>query len=97
MKTKTVLLLLVILLAALIFTQGVGAMDSDHFILNWRTPLNTAGGGSTASTHYQTNLTIGQTVIQASSSTSYRVRMGIWAGMLQRWFQHLPLIVNVSP
>lgn len=97
MKINTVLLLLVILLAALIFTQGVSAMDSDHFLLNWRTPLNTAGGGSAASSHYQTNLTIGQTVIQASSSTSYQAKMGIWAGILRRWFQHLPLIVNVSP
>jgi hypothetical protein len=97
MKTKTILLFLVISLSALIIVQGAGAMTSDRYRLDWHTMVNNTGGGPAFSTHYQANLTIGQTPIQNSTSSNYQASMGYWAGVLQRWFQHLPLIVNVSP
>jgi len=92
MKTKHVLLLLVVLLAALIFAQSVEAMASENYILNWYTLLNSAGGGTAASSHYQANLTIGQTAIQTSSSSNYQIRLGYWVDTLRQWFLSLPLI-----
>ena len=92
MKTKHVLLLLIVLLAALILAQSVEAMASEHFVLDWFTLLNSAGGGPAASSHYHANLTIGQTAIRTSTSPHYQIRLGFWVEMLRQWFLSLPLI-----
>jgi len=96
MKTKHVLLFLAVLLGVLVFVQGVGAMDSDHYTLDWYTLVNSAGGGPAVSTNFQVNLTIGQTPIQTSASSNYQISLGYWAGALHRWFQHLPLILHTG-
>lgn len=92
MKTKHILLLLVVLLAALIFAQSVEAMASENFALDWYTLLDSAGGGRVASSHYQADLTIGQTTIRSSTSTNYQIRLGYWVDMLRQWSLNLPLI-----
>ena len=96
MKTKPVLILLVVLLAALIFIHSAGAMQSEHYTLDWYTLLNSAGGGPASSPHYQVNYTVGQTAVQVSSSTNYRAGLGYWASLFRNWLLHLPLILKGS-
>lgn len=95
MKRKTFLLTLLLLL---LFVQGVQAMESTNFALDWFTPLNSSGGGPTDSANYAANITIGQTAIYASSSPNYRVGLGYWYGLAEHFGRifsiNLPLITK---
>jgi hypothetical protein len=91
MKRITVLLILLVLL----FLAGnAGAMSSPHYKLDWFTPLTGGGGGPASSAHYAVNLTIGQTVIGASSSTGYRAGLGYWYGIAPEFRVYLPVVVK---
>lgn len=94
MRTKPVLIMLVVLLVVMIFIQGAGAMQSDYYTLDWYTLLDSAGGGPASSTHYQANFTIGQTAEHTSSSANYQVGLGYWFNELREWLLHLPLILK---
>ena len=93
MNRKTFLLTLLLLL---LFVQGVHAMESANFALDWFTPLNSSGGGPAGSANYAANITIGQTAISASSSPNYRVGLGYWYGFVEHFGNlisiNLPLI-----
>jgi hypothetical protein len=95
MKRKTVLLTLLILL---LLAHGAQAMSSINFNLNWLVPLTSSGGGPASSVHYAANFTVGQTVINASSSTNYAVGLGYWYGILPtfrvRFQVRLPIIIK---
>jgi hypothetical protein len=73
---------------------NAGAMSSAHYKLDWFTPLTGGGGGPASSTHYAVNLTIGQTVVGASSSASYRVGLGYWYGIAQQFKVYLPIVIK---
>jgi hypothetical protein len=95
MKQKTILLTLLLILLCV---QGVQAMESSNFSLDWFTPLNSGGGGPTSSTHYAANFTIGQTSIGRASSDNYHAGLGYWYGITKELgaiFQiHLPVITK---
>ena len=89
MRRLTILLLLTTLL--LLITANAGAMSSDNYRLDWLAPL-TGGGGPAGSANYAVNLTVGQTVIGASSSASYASGLGYWYGAVVQNNIYLPLI-----
>lgn len=95
MNRKAILFTLLLLL---LFVQGVQAMESANFSLDWFTPLTSNGGGPASSTHYAADVTIGQTAIGASSSTNYRAGLGYWYGFVEqisRFFNiYLPSIIK---
>ena len=80
MKRKTILPALLVLL----FLVGTtSAMRSDHFWLDWHTPLTTCGGGPASSANYAVDVSIGQVVIGTSSSTNYAICLGYWCAVEQ--------------
>lgn len=81
MKRKAILFTLLLLL---LLVQGVQAMSSTNFSLDWFTPLTSGGGGPANSAHYAADVTVGQTVIGASSSTNFRAGLGYWYGLVQQ-------------
>ncbi|MCA9959493.1 MAG: hypothetical protein KC443_10695 [Anaerolineales bacterium] len=93
MRKYALFLTLIILL---LLSGTLLAMSSDNFRLDWFTPLTTAGGGSTASTNYEANFTIGQTVIGRTSSTNYRAGLGYWGNpsLAGYYSLYLPIIRN---
>jgi len=94
MKQTTILLAL----AALLLLTGVTlAMDSDHYRLDWFTPLTSAGGGAASSTNYAVNLTVGQSAIGASSSTNHGGCLGYWYRTAVQHKVYLPLVLRNYP
>jgi len=82
-------------LAALLLLAGRAlAMRSDHYWLDWYTPLTGGGGGPASSTHYAVNFTVGQSVIGASASTHYKGCLGFWCGAAARYGVYLPLVLR---
>jgi hypothetical protein len=81
------------LIAMLLVAGRALAMSSDHYRLDWFTPLTGAGGGSSNSTSYAVNLTVGQTASGTSASTTYDTCLGYWCMA----FEHrvfLPVILR---
>ena len=89
MRRLTILLLLTTLL--LLIVGSAGAMSSDNYRLDWSTQM-TGGGGPAGSANYAVNLTVGQSVIGASSSASYASGLGYWYGAVVQNNIYLPLI-----
>lgn len=89
MKMKIVL---VSVLAALLLASSALAL-SVAYSLDWFVPLTGGGGGPTSSTHYEANLTVGQTAIGASTSTNYKASLGYWYGIPAYNF-YLPLVLK---
>ena len=75
MKSKMILSVVVLLL---LLAQVAHSMSSTSYRLDWFTPLTTGGGGTSSSTNYAVNITIGQSVTGAASSTGYSVGIGYW-------------------
>ena len=91
MKRVTFLLALV----ALLLLTGVAlAMDSEHYRLDWFTPLTGGGGGTASSASYAINFTVGQSVIGTSDSTSYEGCLGYWCGGAVEHKIYLPLVLR---
>jgi hypothetical protein len=91
MKRKAILITLLILL---LLAHGVQAMSSTNFSLDWFTPLSSGGGGPSSSTNYTANVTVGQSVIGASSSTNYGSGLGYWYGVMMQFRVRLPLVIK---
>lgn len=91
MKIKLVLGI-VVLLALLLLADGVAAMSSTNYKLDWFVPLTGGAGGASSSANYAVNLTMGQSAIGSSSSASYRIGMGYWYGLLDQFRLFLPLV-----
>jgi hypothetical protein len=70
--------LILTLVAFLLLVGSALAMHSDNYRLDWFTPLTGSGGESASSDNYAINFTVGQSVIGASSSTSYEGCLGYW-------------------
>lgn len=94
MTKRMLVTIIVVLLAGLLLAQVVLAMSSSNYKLDWFTPLTSGGGRSASATHYAINFTVGQTVIGALSSTSYRVGLGYWYGATSGYRVYLPLILK---
>lgn len=94
MKPKIILLLCVLLL---LVVQGVHAMSSTSFRVDWSNRLS-GSGGPASSPGYKVNFTVGQTVIGASSSPINKVQWGYWAAVgpgSQQFFLYMPVIMKV--
>jgi hypothetical protein len=77
--------------ALLLLAQNVMAMSFANYRLDWFTPLTIAGGGPSHSVNFSANVTIGQSVIGAGSSSKYGSGLGYWYG-LQPKRMFLPMI-----
>jgi len=88
-------LLLLLTLAALLLLAGRAlAMSSEHYRLDWFTPL-TGSGGAASSTHYAVNFTVGQSAIGTSlTSTNYKGCLGYWCGGAAGYRIYLPLVLR---
>ena len=67
-------------LASLVLAGQALAMYSTNYRIDWFTPLTSGGGGPASSASYAAQLTVGQSVVGASASASYRIGMGYWPG-----------------
>ena len=67
-----------ILLFLLLLAPDAYSMSSAGYRLDWFTPLTTGGGGASGSPSYAVNITVGQSVIGAASSTGYKIGLGYW-------------------
>ena len=93
MKRTTIFLALV----ALLLLAGVAlAMDSEHYRLDWFTPLTSGGGGPASSTNYAVNFTVGQSVVGTSDGTDYGSCLGYWCGTAVEHRIFLPLVLRNS-
>jgi hypothetical protein len=94
MTKRLFVILICVLLSGLLLAQIATAMSSTHYRLGWFTPLTTGGGGTANSAHYAVNLTIGQTVIGASTSTNYKAGLGYWYGAGGAYRIFLPIVLK---
>ena len=85
------------LVALLLLAGSALEMESDNYKLDWFTPLTSSGGGSASSANYAINFTVGQSVIGASSSTSYDSCLGYWCGGAAEYRIYLPLVMRSFP
>lgn len=93
MTTRMIISLVIILLCILLMAGIVWAMSSTNYRLDWFTPLTTGGGGSSDSTNYAADFTVGQTAIGQSSSTNYDACLGYWCGVIE-YKVYLPLVLK---
>lgn len=89
MKRTVILLALVLLL----LTGRALAMQSEHYRLDWFTPL-TGSGGTANSTHYVVNFTVGQSAIGTFTGANYRGCLGYWCGAGGEYRIYLPLVLR---
>jgi hypothetical protein len=94
MNKQTVIALVAGLLCSLLLANGVLAMFSTNYHLDWFTPLTSGGGGAASSTNYAVNLTIGQAAIGGLSSANYGVGLGYWYGIAPQFHVYLPIVVK---
>jgi hypothetical protein len=83
-----------VLLCVLALAGQALAMRSDHYWLDWFTPLTGGGGGPASSAGYAANVTTGQTAIGAAQSAHYAAGLGYWYGIGGRVRIYLPLVVR---
>ena len=79
-------------LCLLLIAHSVLAMSSATYRLDWFTPL-TGSGGPASSTNYTVNVTVGQTAIGLSASTSYAGCLG-YACSSGASRLYLPLVIR---
>lgn len=91
--SKRMLIVRLCLLCGLLLAGRVLAMRSDHYWLDWFTPLTSGGGGPASSAHYAVNFTVGQSVIGMASNT-YRACLGYWCGGAAGYRLYLPLVLR---
>jgi hypothetical protein len=90
-RTITLLLLVFLLLGA----GSALAISSDHYRLDWFTPMTGGGGGPASSAHYAANFTVGQSVVGSSASEHYGSGLGYWVGLLSYILRNfLPLLTK---
>jgi hypothetical protein len=94
MTKRLFVILICVLLSGLLLGQIAVAMSSTTYRLDWFTPLTTGGGGTASSAHYAVNLTVGQTVIGSSTSTSYKTGLGYWYGAGGAYRVFLPIVLK---
>jgi hypothetical protein len=97
MKTKpwTAILVWLLVGALLISVAAVAsAMSSPNARLDWYVNISGAGGGSSHSTQYTADFTIGQNAASASSSPNYKAGMGFWAAFPERDYLYLPMTMK---
>lgn len=93
MNTKRFVSIALIMLIAFVLAQSVLAMSSANYRLDWFVPL-TGSGGPASSTNYAVNVTMGQTVVGASSSTNYKAGLGYWYGVGIQHQIYLPIVLR---
>jgi hypothetical protein len=80
------------LVAVLLLAGATLAMESDNYRLDWFAPLTSGVGGAASSSHYAVNLTVGQSAIGTSDSTTYRGCLGYWCGTAAEYKLYLPAV-----
>ena len=78
----------------LLLASAAWAMSSANYRLDWFLALTGAGGGRTASSGYQVNLTTAQFVAGPVASASYKAQLGYWAGVPAEYRVFLPLVLR---
>jgi hypothetical protein len=90
---KNCIIFVLFSLLAIFLVSNTYAMSSTDFKLDWFVLLNGSGGGEASSTSYKINYTIGQTVSGTSTSSTYRIGLGYWAGLTDPPV-YLPIILK---
>lgn len=94
MNKQRFLALLIGLVCFFLGTNGMRAMASPHFRLDWFAPL-TGSGAPASSAHFAVNLTVGQTAINVSASPNYQSCLGYWCGSEAAELDvYLPLVIK---
>lgn len=94
MSKRTLIVIAGTVLCVLLLAGVALAMSSDNYRLDWYVPLTGGGGGPASSTNYAVNFTVGQTAIDASSSTNYGAGLGYWYGAVVEYKIYLPLVLR---
>ena len=94
MSKRTLIVIAGALLCGLLLAGVALAMDSDHYRLDWFTPLTSGGGGPATSDHYAVNITVGQSVVGTSDGTDYNACLGYWCGTAVEHRVYLPLVLR---
>ena len=94
MIKRRILALTAIFLSTLLLAGGALAMSSTNYRLDWFTPLTGGGGGPAGSAHYAVNLTVGQTTIGFTASSSHQACLGYGCGAVESWRVYLPLVLR---
>jgi hypothetical protein len=92
MSNRKMIVLVAALVCGLLLASSALALSA-AYRLDWFVPLTGGGGGPASSTNYKVNLTVGQTVIGASTSTNYKASLGYWYGIPAYNF-YLPLVLK---
>ncbi len=85
---------LLALAAILLLASSALAMSSTNYRLDWFTPMTGGGGAPASSARYAVDLTVGQTVIGASSSANYGAGLGYWYGAVAQFRIFLPVVLK---
>lgn len=76
---KKLSIIIIVVFAILIVGVGIVlAMESANYRLDWFTPLSSGGGGSSDSTNYAVNFSVGQVGVGSMSSTNFETCLGFW-------------------
>lgn len=94
---KRLLIVLLALAAVLSISEGVLAMSSANYRLDWFTPGTSNGGGTLASSQYVLDVTIGQTAIGQMSSPGHRASLGYWYELVRAFRAFLPAVMRGRP
>ncbi len=90
MKRRRFLSWLLALVCVLLLAEGVQAMASDHWRLDWFVPL--AGSGAPASSaHFAVNLTFGQAAAGVQASEHWQSCLGYWCTPAE-WDLFMPVM-----
>jgi len=91
MKTKLLILLLVLIIAGTLFT-GVSASTQSDYDIDWWTI--DGGGGTSDGGNYSLSGSIGQPDAGVSSGGSYTLKSGFWGGIYDLFQYLFPLFLR---
>lgn len=92
MKAR-ILLLSLLLFAVLV--SSAQAMASQHYRLDWFTPLTTGAGGLSSSPNFRAEFIVGQTVDGSQLGAQFRGDLGFWAGLNDFFNLYLPEVARM--
>lgn len=85
----------VFLIVLVAITIGLTAMASLHFAIDWLLPATGGSGRAASSTNFQSQVTIGQTIIGEAQSAHFQASFGFWHGPVEpAWHMFLPVTLK---
>lgn len=94
MKPKLIMASLAAIVLIFLLYASVLAMASPNFNLDWLVPMSGGGGGTSNSSSFSVDFTIGQSAVGPSSSANHKIGLGYWYGIEHQNRMFLPLVVS---